>query len=181
MLLCTESSTSLTRRTTVAEPAVPAHLSGASSHETQLAVVKDHAASSHPTTQTLCESWTAPASNNTAGKYGGAVAYPPARVVLTCGADASASHTCTDRTTRAAEGPVPGGGGVDVQGFWSTSDVDEETGRPLARLLLHAELQDMLGQVMPIGTPVMYNHPAAKHPTQAVLDTCGMQCTCCLI
>lgn len=125
---------------------------GAASLEAQLAVVGNTSFGTNTTAQIPCESWQSPASNNTAGGYGDVIAYPASRVVLTCGPDAGSSYTCTDGTSRAA--PSGPNGSVDVHDFWSTSDVDDETGRPLARLLLHAQLQDMLGQVMPIGTAV---------------------------
>ena len=91
-------------------------------------------------------------NDNRATHYGNLIAYPAAHVVVGCSQDAQATYTCTDSLNNRELASTENAGAV-VHNFWSTSAVDASTGRPLAALALTAQLQDMVGQIMPVGRP----------------------------
>ena len=92
---------------------------------------------------TACQAWQA--GGNTAVKYGPVMAYPAARLTLSCGMNTTgSSHShCHQRDMEVST--------VEVADFWSTSKVDMATRKPVASLPIGAALLDMAGQIMRIG------------------------------
>ena len=90
-------------------------------------------------------------SSNRATHYGNRIAYPAAYIAIGCSPNAQATYGCSDSLNNNRELGSTESVGADVHNFWSTSAVDADTGKPLARLALSVQLQDMMGQVMPAG------------------------------
>lgn len=85
-----------------------------------------------------------------------------------------AAYTCSDITTTVGSAEETNSG-VDVDNFWSTSAVDTASGRPLANLLLDGQVQDMSGQVMPVGeqAPLMFLAHDSCPPARTISPSHG--------
>ena len=126
----------------------------------QIAAVVDNDPQLPEATAVPCQSWQTAGAANTAAHYGDVIAYPAATLAVSCSQNAHASYTCSDDSNSTAQNSTSASttahGTVNVDNFWSTSAVDSATGKPLATLMLLGQVQDLAGQVMPLGKTQTY-------------------------
>ena len=94
-----------------------------------------------------CQAWQA--GGNTAVKYGPIIAYPAARLTLSCVVNATGFTKC-NQSDIGMEAST-----VEVAEFWITSKVDIATRKPVSTLPVGAALLDMAGQVMHISELIL--------------------------